>query len=487
MTTILIADDEQIERDALELMASRSGLELRCLKARNGQEAVKLVSENQVGIAILDIKMPVMDGLEAARIIAEISPSTILVFLTAWGSFDYAQEAIRLGAEDYLVKPCDNDTFIALMRKCLERIDKQVPQKDIQAMMNIFTREFFTALKYESLSDDAIKAFLRLKGIRTEKGIAMVISSSSRAELEAWWMHNDLLKSVPSCYYSGLDRMLILAFIDNPRRIEAQMSIFAEDHDECFIGLGEGFKGINEFAKALHTASIAYMEAMRTGRKVVSFRPGMHRSSVSMQASINMIMDAIKARSLNEALSESHRVVDDIVSRYGNGQEACDSLYELILVLSHEVSSSIANLAFPSPSRGSMAEMDTYMTDLIQAGCEALIMDSKDKYGRAFEQIKSFIQDHYSENLCSADVASLFQISASYFPKLFKERMGMPFVEYLTTIRMQEALKLLEKGLTVKEVANRIGFDDSNYFARVFRQTFHRSPKAVKLNLLSEH
>jgi len=122
---LLIADDEQLECDALELMISESGYDIACLKVKNGKEAVSLAEKIRPQILLLDIQMPGMTGLEAAENIRRFLPNAIIVFLTAWGRFDFAQKAIRVKALDYIVKPVDRDAIQHLLSVCIKQINAE--------------------------------------------------------------------------------------------------------------------------------------------------------------------------------------------------------------------------------------------------------------------------------------------------------------------------------------------------------------------------
>ncbi|AOQ25067.1 Chemotaxis protein CheY [Moorella thermoacetica] len=83
-------------------------------EAGNGGEAVKLAARLRPDIVFLDIKMPVMDGLTAGREIRAILPEARLIFVTAYGEFDYAREAVALGASKYLLKPVAAEEMLPL-------------------------------------------------------------------------------------------------------------------------------------------------------------------------------------------------------------------------------------------------------------------------------------------------------------------------------------------------------------------------------------
>src|SRR5436309_11931277 len=100
---ILVAEDETIIRLDLVEMLARAGLEV-CAEARDGEEAVALAREHAPDLAILDVKMPRLDGIEAARRILEERPIPI-VMLTAYGQAELVSRAVEAGVFGYLVKP----------------------------------------------------------------------------------------------------------------------------------------------------------------------------------------------------------------------------------------------------------------------------------------------------------------------------------------------------------------------------------------------
>lgn len=115
---ILVADDELYERTAIaRLLADTFGSGVEVRMAENGQRAVEIASLWRCGLAFLDIEMPGLNGLEAAKRIREQNPACRIVFLTAYGEFEYAQTALRLGAQDYLLKPAEDEEIIEIVNR----------------------------------------------------------------------------------------------------------------------------------------------------------------------------------------------------------------------------------------------------------------------------------------------------------------------------------------------------------------------------------
>ncbi len=126
MYRILVADDEPIERQVVhkKIMNFFPG-QVEVFLAENGIEAVKVFRENDCQVALLDIAMPGMTGLDAAEEIRKISPECGIIFLTAFDDFGYAKKAIRVRALDYLLKPGADEDIINALERAFYLSDKR--------------------------------------------------------------------------------------------------------------------------------------------------------------------------------------------------------------------------------------------------------------------------------------------------------------------------------------------------------------------------
>ena len=126
MYRVLLVDDEQIERMALAKKIDRYyGDKVDIYHAVNGREAVAMCSEHKNDIIIMDISMPEMNGVMAAKYIRKMDDECSIIFLSAYDDFDYARNAIKVRALDYLLKPCDMNDLLAVMDTALQKLDKE--------------------------------------------------------------------------------------------------------------------------------------------------------------------------------------------------------------------------------------------------------------------------------------------------------------------------------------------------------------------------
>ena len=127
MYHIIVADDMPMQLHMLESMTSKLRPSWHIHAARDGQEVMRLLKENKIDLILSDIRMPRMDGLDMLREVKHLSPDTLVVFISGYALFEYAQSAIKLGAVDYLIKPVDinalSDLLDRLEEMRLKRLD----------------------------------------------------------------------------------------------------------------------------------------------------------------------------------------------------------------------------------------------------------------------------------------------------------------------------------------------------------------------------
>lgn len=137
MYRILVADDEPIERQVINKKIKAFFPDLvEVFVAENGIEAVKKYTENMCDIAVLDIEMPGMNGLEAAAKIRSLDKDCSIIFLTAFDEFSYAKKAIEVRALDYLLKPGSDEELINILEEAFRICDKNSKDQKEESSQN---------------------------------------------------------------------------------------------------------------------------------------------------------------------------------------------------------------------------------------------------------------------------------------------------------------------------------------------------------------
>ena len=116
---LLLVDDEQGFVNVLAKRIGKRHIEVR--KAYSGFEAIQILREERFDIAVLDLKMEDMDGIEVLKIFKKMAPNLQVIMLTGHGSEIAAREGMECGAMDYLIKPCDFDVLIDKIQQAVSR------------------------------------------------------------------------------------------------------------------------------------------------------------------------------------------------------------------------------------------------------------------------------------------------------------------------------------------------------------------------------
>ena len=126
MYRVIIADDEPVIRRGLRETIEWDALGLEIAgEAADGTEALELIREIRPEILITDIRMPEMDGIQLIREVRELEMNVKITILSGYSDYDYLKAAIRLGVDNYLLKPIDNDELIANLRNTVSEIEKE--------------------------------------------------------------------------------------------------------------------------------------------------------------------------------------------------------------------------------------------------------------------------------------------------------------------------------------------------------------------------
>ena len=137
MFRILVADDEKAERELLSnYLKEAFGATIDLRVVENGRQAVTMATITESDILLLDIEMPGLSGLEAAKQIIAQREDVKIIFITAFPLFSYAQEALKLGALDYILKPVNRDNLIATVKRTMELIEAQKQLSQVASQIN---------------------------------------------------------------------------------------------------------------------------------------------------------------------------------------------------------------------------------------------------------------------------------------------------------------------------------------------------------------
>lgn len=505
MYKLLIADDEALEREALKYIISRSIDSIQYIEeAANGREAIIKADSLKPDIIILDINMPGIDGIEAAWKIRSRNKDVIIIFLTAFHEFDYAHEAIKIGVQDYIIKPSPEMKVIDVLNKSIKKLSSEMISRQEQDNKELklskttsyLKSDFTYNLATKTLTEDKFKDYLTLLDINLEnfRGVMVnidynsypiKISSNTQKEIIKKRCSRIIINTLKSynieCLlntdFNHIYVLLYTAinqsnFIDNNHISDICNVIIKNIYKEIklttIFGYGNVFNTPGEGLKSFITAKKMTIKTSKTDVLPIDFEIDF----------IQVIMN-IDHKRIEELLQEMEQsliqlnVSLEVKVRYTK---------ELVIILYHSVAAHYKQkedhkfIGQLEESEDITALMDAF-TYIIYQLLESVTSLNQNEYRPVIQNACEFIRLNYNKDITLEEIANHSNLSPFYFSKIFKENTSQTFICFLTDIRIEEAKNLLlNSNSSIKEITRSIGYNDPNYFTRVFKKTVGCSP-----------
>lgn len=508
MYRILIADDERLEREALESIVRQHCPWIDAIDvAPNGREAVTRARETAPDIALLDIRMPGIDGLEAAALLLESTPHCRVAFLTAFDYFDFAQSALRLGASDFLLKPADTRSVVALLDRLRMAIDAERARESSTRRLETWSRDAATRLEADTVAGlvlgtvdgTELRTRLALLEVDGERFAAVAV----RPDYERYPL------PVTSREQRKLIDRRVAVELTAGLRLEGVQAIATSALSVVYLLLslpvGTGVPGIHETLIAAahrlrrdHHLVIRYAvsepfdpgaavrprflearEALTSGRRDTGTRPSGPGGDTPPRYPFSeerAVVHALGDGREDEALEHLDGLFAYLERTTREEDEFALAVYELLVYLRHAFALTAERSDVPPVPRLDAEDAGTEeLCEIARAYLHRLVTAAPAAdQGHArlvVERACAYIREHYREDISLETVAASLRVSTYHLSRLFRHVSGSTFVAYLTGVRIDRAKSLLsESDLSMKEVADLVGYSDPNYFSRVFRK-----------------
>ena len=464
---ILIAEDEFIERKAMRKFIEDHFNDIYVVsEAANGRQAIEQAEATDPDVIFMDIKMPGIDGLEAIGHIHERDPAKKFIMVSAYDTFDYAQKAMRFGIKDYILKPGKKEEIIkALLRMKSELEAEQHQQTERQQSREWKTERFIEYVMRYPVQGDVYDLQQDLFP-DMQYGYFLVVMAD---EVDAKQWHDMLQKTIehPFVLHESDDLVVVCVMATVPLEksdiLQTAQAISVERMSgDCFIGIGQPVSTLKKMPSSYHEAYAACLQLKLNDKRRYGFL-NTDTLSYDVNEMVGQIRDQIEKGNAKEAVLHykemNHRFrLPDKETLYINIKELLESY----------------DLTIPYQSMSSL-ESDSDWQTFINV-C-AISINEYRQSKQYMSQVKAYLHRHYDKAITLEDAAELVNLSPNYLSNLFKEELGDNFVDYLASIRLKKARKLIQKNAySLKEISFMVGYKDPNYFSRVFKKYYGESP-----------
>ena len=536
MLKVFLVEDESIVREGLKnnIPWQEYGYQFMG-EASDGEMALPMIRKIQPHVLIADIKMPFMDGLALSQIVTQEIPDIKIIIISGYDEFEYAQQAIRVGVERYLLKPITKGTLRKVLMEIREKIETEQEQKNYLETFQNEMREyedysrrsflekvFGGVFSVQQIYEEAAKVSLDLDGpcynivllnlqvkrqspeytLQDPEGIDRV-----REELYRYFMRfpEYLIFQWNISLYGVLikgeaEQMECMKeqCINSMEKICSKTETFME----WYVAVGEPVGRLSLlpecYTKVNHILAYRFFSPQRhilTEKDAEELSPGKDLKSFEAVDSAKMNPDIIQSF-LKQGKQEE---IEDFVNGYLAGvKEALESrLFRDYLLLNARFTTinymemlgvgqrdflPEDDYAKVREAAGNSDYIPTYMQTLLERALALRDRESENQCKRILKRGLKYIEENFSDDSLSLNgVADTIGVSGNYFSSVFSQEMKMTFIEYVTKKRMEKAKKLLlQTQMHSSEVAAEVGYKDPHYFSFVFKKTIGCTPREYR-------
>ena len=482
MYKIALIDDEAVVRDGMKDLIPWEELGLELIgTAEDGEKGLLLIQEMLPDIVLLDINMPRLNGLDLAHILTKNYPLIKIILISGYDEFHYARQALRMGVQDYILKPVTKSEMVNLLYAIVGKLDEEREQ----------IRKEADVLNKIEQSIPLIQQKLLEELVFTEIESSMIAKKCIKANIP----YN-------KAFYILHPLNLFLYFTDekeNPK----------DKYDEAIryikcaiteligitvtIGVGILVNQIEEISTSYQTAYYALLSRFFQGtNKIIENSKPYEVTKVHFAQWVQWESEVIKSIEQKEAFEQvinkianevrkRKMAVKDIEELWGNLACALFKKFMEIDPSITEIFSEGINLTEEIKNFKTLSDMQIWIKGLYER-CMNYINDQAKPNKVHIKNILGFIEENYNmPDLSMKMVCDSVHISASHFSNIFKREVGVTFVQYLTEYRIEKAKRLLKyTPLRTYEISEAVGYADPHYFSSTFKKAVGQSPSEYR-------
>ncbi|MDQ0154043.1 response regulator [Robertmurraya andreesenii] len=508
---LLIVDDEQVEREAMEVILQKAYPNLIIKQAKNGNMAVEIAHEFQPDLVLMDIKMPGMNGLEAVEQISTDYPHIKFIMVTAYDMYDYLRSAIKLGVKDYLLKPSNTKEILHIVGKVMGEIEQEKKRKEVnkiqseafQKALAIVETDVVTQLLFDHVHEIRFNMLVEMLGVRSTNEMFVICVIMPKGCERSYFAVKEKMRQIGSGWVGALsgNQLPIIVFREPEKSYRSQAIFLAREilsiapagqFEEWFVGIGDVTDSLEELRQSYHNSLIATLDITLPSKyRFFSDVPNLEEYCEEDMVTYreNEFSDLIRLGKWEQIHLNVRRLIQCYERKGADLLQSQQRLLESLWIISRVMNEMGVEAVTPLYSFKAQNYRQLYME------AELLIDKMKqtyEEYSHLYEadtikQIKQYIMEHSHENISLETLAQKVGLSPIYISKMFKEKLGINYIDFLTDCRIEKAKKLLCDPIkSIKEISFEVGYHEPNYFSKVFKKVCQMSPKEYRRTFLEK-
>jgi two-component system response regulator YesN len=507
MYTVMVVEDEYIERQALVLMLRNNFPELSVTgEAGNGFEAVSRAYSEKPDFILVDVGLPGKNGLDVISEIQSFSRETTFIIISSHDNFEFAQRAIKLGVEDYLLKPIRLESLKAAISSSVSRKERRYEANTaatnlLNRMENIrpLIESDFIYLAVSGGQSGAQQKLLAFLGHEDSSGVCFVISGRNGiSQIHA--LVKNLLEEAGQKALSGFfnNQSIIYLLIDsraeNDRLEEFCRAIPAyleNNYVDFHIGVSGPVEG-GSWSNAYKQAKAALKHAEEEGQSIKRYDraampysdgiPAAGRSSEIPEngnGKLSLWVGLFVRAILDNREDHLEKLAGEICMALISENEfpaAREEAYKLAILLEQELKKALPVIELKTGAdaailkAGGPRHLEMCLLSHVNQ-LFLLVHGMRDQNKNYFvDRAVMYIKTNYQKEISLGSIAKEINLSPYYLSKLFRKYTGKTCTELIAEERIEAAKRLLVRNFSSKETCFQVGFNSQNYFVKIFKK-----------------
>lgn len=525
----MIVDDEPIIRMGLRKIVNweEYGFNIVC-EARDGEDALKKLEEHKIDFILTDIRMHKMTGIELLRTIREMGLDILVVLLSGYDEFSYAQQGLRHGAFDYILKPLDSQKLKNTLTNVYKKLSAREKENHEFNLNKIISREkvLYDLLRGKNIMmlDEYIAQY-NLPLIKDKVQVAIIeineIANNNEDEAENSQRDylekaiNDLIEKKLnenvlehfSIVDGDLGKKFIIAQTDkdmtigdfNEVFVRCLRSILNGSNEELKVQLNIGVGNAYNQLYSIHKSYLNAKEALKY-KYVIGTNRIIHISELAELRVENFVYPIEKEKELIASVILGRKeatevlvklikeitqimnfdmfrinmtftqLLNNIYTNVLNKYSFLEDVYDL---------SQIVKVGFLGVE--TLEEIEKRFIENITSLINIISEYNLNQGDNVVQRACEYVLNHIEEDITLTAIANNFNISKNYFCSIFKQQTGENFLEYVTKAKMERAKVLLKRhDYKVYEVSDVLGYKETAYFSKLFKKHTGCTPAEYK-------
>lgn len=524
MIKVLIADDEKKICQLIEALVDWAELGMEIVGfAHDGEQALKYIESYKPDLIITDIRMPGKDGLEIIELGKKLSPELEFIIISGYKHFEYAQSAIKLGVNDYLLKPIKKSELLGTLSKLEQKfrfktdqlnVDEKLKlslKTNIEKIRNAFFSDYILKDEILSYEKPSIEYFNSKYHLMLEEGLFQILIINVDSQQDTFYkegmsvfgskIEEIISKNIlDSCfdfktYIDARRAICLLNYAEEDResirkkvrdiltQILMQSNIF--DDLEITIAIGEPYC-VEDIKKSFRDAEEKSMQRIIKGRgKIIELYNKEEDTSVSdsllLEFSKNMAgaIEILDEKLIFENVNAFQRKLktENNITGFDLFNAVTESVNIFLMLLRNyqfntEKTKYIQEKFIKEfQNCFSYEQLFSNMDMLVKSVLTEVMTEKKQLEIKPIRAAKQYIQTNYMKHISLEEVSSIVGFSPAYFSSMFKKESGQNFMEYISEVRINKAKEFLKTtNWSIVVICESVGYSDLKHFTQIFKK-----------------